>query len=124
MPRRPGERDGLRDAAVLGATCEVDIRVGYPALMNNEDLAGRVRAAAVDYVGAGTVVDLPMWYASEDFAWYTQRMPGAFYVLGAGDAAAGISAGLHTPRFTVAEEALRVGPGFMAYLAWLNGAAA
>ena len=111
-------------AAALGATCEVDIRVGYPALVNDEHLTAKVRAAALDYVGADSVIDLPMWYASEDFAWYTQRMPGAFYVLGAGDAAAGITAGLHTPRFTVAEEALRVGPGFMAYLAWLNGAAA
>ncbi len=111
-------------AAALGATCEVDIRVGYPSLTNDEALAAKVRSAATDYVGPGAVIDLPMWYASEDFAWYTQRMPGAFYALGAGDEAAGITAGLHTPRFTVAEEALRVGPGFMAYLAWLNGTAA
>jgi amidohydrolase len=109
-------------AAALGATCEVEVAVGYPALTNDEATAAFVRAAAVDYVGAPRVVDLPMWYASEDFAWYTRRMPGAFYVLGAGDEAAGISYGLHTPRFTVAEEALRLGPGFMAYLAWRNGA--
>ena len=109
-------------AAALGAACEVDIRVGYPALSNDEALAAKVRSAAVDYVGAGAVVDVPMWYASEDFAWYTLRMPGAFYTLGTGDEAAGITAGLHTPRFTVAEEALRVGPGFMAYLATRTGA--
>ncbi len=117
-------RTAANAAAALGATCDVDIQVGYPSLSNDEGLAAEVRSAAVEYVGADAVVDLPMWYASEDFAWYTQRMPGAFYALGAGDEAAGITHGLHTPRFTVAEEALRVGPGFMAYLAWRNGVAA
>jgi hippurate hydrolase len=116
-------RTAANAAAALGATCEVRIEVGYPALSNDPELAGFVRRAAGEYAGTGSVVDLPMWYASEDFAWYTQRMPGAFYVLGVGDEAAGITAGLHTPTFTVAEEALRTGAGFMAYLALRHAAA-
>ena len=111
-------------AEAFGATAETDVLVGYPALVNDDDAAAAVRAAAVAYVGEDRVVDLPAWYASEDFAWYTQRTPGAFYVLGVGNEAAGITHGLHTPRMTVDEEALRLGPGFMAYLAWraLGGA--
>jgi len=109
-------------AAAFGATCEVEIAVGYPALVNDEALAAEVRAAAVEYVGAERVIDLPQWFASEDFAFYTQRMPGAFYVLGVGNEAEGITHGLHTPRFTIDEEALRTGPGFMAYLAWRHNA--
>ena len=108
-------------AAAFGATCEVRVAVGYPALTNDAALAAEVRAAAVDYVGEQHVIDLPQWYASEDFAYYTQRMPGAFYILGVGNEAEGITHGLHTPRFTIDEEALRVGPGFMAYLAWRHG---
>ena len=111
-------------AAAFGATCEVEIAVGYPALTNDEALAAEVRAAAVAYVGQERVIDLPEWYASEDFAFYTQRMPGVFYVLGTGNEAAGITHGLHTPRFTIDEDALRLGPGFMAYLAWRHGAEA
>ncbi len=107
-------------AAALGATCDVRIEVGYPALTNDPATAAFVRAAAVEYVGEARTVDLPMWHASEDFSFYTQAMPGCFYVLGAGNEAAGITHGLHTPRFTVDEEALRLGPGFMAYLAWRN----
>ncbi len=109
-------------AAALGATCEVEIRVGYPALSNDPALSNEVRAGAVAYVGPERVVDLPQWFAAEDFAFYTQRMPGAFYVLGVGNEAAGITHGLHTPRFTIDEDALRLGPGFMAYLAWRHGA--
>ena len=119
------ERTVARTAEAFGATAETEVRVGYPALVNDDAAAAAVRAAAVDYVGEARTVDLPMWYASEDFAWYTQRLPGAFYVLGVGNEAAGITHGLHTPRMTVDEEALRLGPGFMAYLAWraLGGAA-
>ena len=115
-------RTAEHTAQAFGATCDVRIDVGYPALTNDEATAAFVRAAAVDYAGAGRVLDLPMWYASEDFAWYTQEIPGAFYVLGVGNEAAGITHGLHTPRFTVDEEALRLGPGFMAYCAWKHGA--
>ena len=108
-------------AAAFGATCEVEIAVGYPALHNDETLAAAVRAAAVEYVGEPRVIDLPQWYASEDFAFYTQQIPGAFYVLGVGNEAKGITHGLHTPRFTIDEDALRLGPGFMAFLAWRHG---
>ena len=108
-------------AAAFGATCEVEIRVGYPALSNDPATAEFVRSAAVEYVGEERVVDLPQWYASEDFAWYTQRLPGAFYVLGVGNEADGITHGLHTPRFSIDEDALRLGPGFMAFLAWRHG---
>ena len=111
-------------AEAFGATCEVRVEVGYPALTNDEALAAEVRAAAVEYVGEQRVVDLPQWYASEDFAFYTQQMPGAFYVLGTGNEAAGITHALHTSRFTIDEDALRIGPGFMAYLAWRHGAEA
>src|SRR5690606_35520624 len=109
-------------AAAVGATCDVRIEDGYPALVNDEGLAAEVRAAAVAYVGAERVIDSPQWYASEDFAFYTRRMPGAFYILGVGNEAAGITHGLHTPRFTIDEDALRLGPGFMAYCAWRHGA--
>ena len=117
-------RIAAHTAEAFGATAETEIRVGYPALVNDDDAAAAVRAAAVAYVGEEHVVDLPPWYASEDFASYTQRTPGAFYLLGVGNEAAGLTHGLHTPRMTIDEEALRLGPGFMAFLAWraLGGA--
>ena len=111
-------RTAEKTAEAFGGTADVEVLVGYPALVNDDAAAALVREVAVDYVGPERVVDLPMWYASEDFAWYTQRLPGAFYVLGVGNEAAGITHGLHTPHFQIDEEALRLGPGFMAALAW------
>ncbi len=115
------EQVAVGTAAAFGATCEVDIRKGYPALDNDEALSGLVRAAAVDYVGEDRVVDLDPWFASEDFAYFAQQVPGVFYRLGVGNERTGITHRLHTPRFTVDEEALRIGPGFMAYLCWSRG---
>lgn len=110
-------RTAQKTAEAFGATCEVEVVVGYPVLRNDEAAAAFVRETAVAYVGEERVVDLPMWYASEDFAFYTERVPGAFSVLGVGNEAEGITHGLHTPKMTVDEEALRTGTGFLAALA-------
>ncbi len=113
-------------AEAYGARAEVEIVVGYPALYNHPEAAAFVRQAACEYVGPARVVDLDLWFASEDFAWYLQSLPGAFYRIGTGAPGEGAAHALHTPRFTIDEEALRTAPGFMAYLAWrrLNGHAA
>lgn len=106
-----------KTSEALGAVAEVDIRIGYPALQNHEGPASHVRSAATAYVGAANVVDLDMWFAAEDFAWYLKEIPGAFYRLGTGNPEQGIVHPVHSPRFTIDEEALRVGAGFLAYLA-------
>ncbi|WP_028567098.1 M20 metallopeptidase family protein [Salisaeta longa] len=108
-------------AEAHGATADVEVRVGYPSLHNDPETSALVKQAAEDYVGAGQTVDLDRWYAGEDFAYFLQERPGTFYRLGTGNEEAQSTHGLHTPQFTVDEEALRVGAGFMAYLAWRYG---
>ena len=110
-------RTAEHTAQAFGATCEVNVLEGYPALVNDAALADAVRQRAVALVGPDRVIDLPMWYASEDFAFYTQQIPGCFTVLGVGNAAEGITHGLHTPRMTVDESALETGAAFLAALA-------
>ncbi|MEM6336629.1 MAG: M20 family metallopeptidase [Bacteroidota bacterium] len=109
-------RVAVHTAQAFGAEIDFEIKVGYPLLYNDPDLAGFVRERAVEFVGEEQVVDLDLWFASEDFAFYSQEIPGVFYRLGTRNEAAGITHGLHTPRFTIDEEALRLGPAFMSYL--------
>jgi hippurate hydrolase len=108
----------LHTAQALGAEADVRVVVGYPALYNHPNETEFVRTAAAEYVGPDNVVDLDQWYASEDFAWYLKELPGSFYRIGTGNTEKGFIHGLHTPRFTIDEDALRTAPGFMAYLAW------
>ena len=104
-------------AESMGGTCDFDIHRGYPFLKNNPELTGRAKQNAIDYLGADKVVDLDIWMAAEDFAYYTQEVPATFYRLGVRNEAKGITSSVHTPTFNIDEEALEVGMGLMAWIA-------
>lgn len=99
-------------ARAHGAKARVEIRKGYPILVNNPTLTKTALDAAVSFVGMPQVKDTPLWLASEDFAYFTQQCEGLFYTLGVGP-----SPDLHTADFSPDESALEVGAGFMAFLA-------
>ena len=101
----------------LGGKAEVEIRKGYPVLFNDEALTAKARNYICDYVGEENVIDMDLWMAAEDFAWYTHEVPGCFYRLGTRNEARGIVHGLHTPKFDIDEDALRLSTGLMAWLA-------
>ena len=115
------ERIVRSTAAAHGADVDVRIKVGYPLLFNHAEPTRFVREAAVAYVGETATVDLDPWFAAEDFAYFLQHVPGSMYRIGVGNAARGITHGLHTPKMDSDEAALGVAPGFMAYLAWKRG---
>jgi amidohydrolase len=101
----------------MGGRCEVTISHGYPYLDNNPDVTRRIRKAAGEYVGAENVVDLDLAMGSEDFAYYSHIIPASFYRLGTRNEARGITSYVHTPTFDIDEEALKLGPGLMAWMA-------
>lgn len=104
-------------AESMGATCDVDISVGYPCLFNDEKTTQKSIELAEAYLGKENVVALPIRMTSEDFAFYSQEIPACFYRLGTGNKAAGITSPVHTNTFNIDEEALKIGMGLMAYLA-------
>lgn len=97
-------------AAALGATAEVDIRPGYPVVVNHPEATTRALTAArslglddehirtLDPIGGG-----------EDFAYYCEKIPGAFVFLGAGNSAKGCEHAHHHPRFNIDEDVLPLG---------------
>ena len=101
----------------MGGQLDFEIRKGYPFLKNNPELTARSVAAAQAYLGAENVIDLDIWMASEDFAYFSQEIDGCFYRLGTRNEARGITSGVHTPTFDIEEEALEIGAGLMAWLA-------
>ncbi|MBK1438415.1 amidohydrolase [Parapedobacter sp. ISTM3] len=104
-------------AESMGGTCDFEVRVGYPFLVNEEQLTARVREYAVEFLGEEHVVDLDLWLAGEDFAYYSQVADACFYRLGTGNEAKGITAAVHTPTFDIDEQALAISTGLMAYIA-------
>ncbi|SDL97656.1 M20 metallopeptidase family protein [Pedobacter antarcticus] len=104
-------------AESMGGSCEFTIMNGYPFLVNEEKLTANARAFAEDYLGKENVLDLDIWMAAEDFAYYSQVTDACFYRLGTGNAAKGTSYSVHHPNFDIDEDALKISSGLMAYMA-------
>lgn len=101
----------------MGGELDFEIRKGYPFLKNEPEMTARAKQAAQDYLGEENVLDLDIWMAAEDFAFYSQIVDGCFYRLGTRNEAKGIISGVHTPTFDIDEDALEIGAGLMAWLA-------
>jgi amidohydrolase len=107
--------EGIAEA--MGGSCDFNIVRGYPFLINEEKLTAEVRTYAEDYLGKENVLDLDIWMAAEDFAYYSQVSDACFYRLGTGNKERGITSSVHTPTFDVDEESLKLSTGLMAYIA-------
>lgn len=104
-------------AESMGGSCEFNIMKGYPFLINEPKLTEATRAHAVDYLGAENVLDLDIWMAAEDFAYYSQVADSCFYRMGTRNESRNITSAVHTPTFDIEETALEKSIGLMAYLA-------
>lgn len=104
-------------AESMGGSCDFDIHRGYPFLINEEKLTANAKAFAEDFLGKDNVVDLDIWMAAEDFSFYSQVTDACFYRLGTGNAAKDTQYSVHTPRFDIDEDALKISTGLMAYIA-------
>lgn len=103
-------------AEAMGATCDFEVRKGYPFLVNEPQLTERSRSFAIEYLGEENVIELELWPAAEDFAYYSQVANACFYRLGTGNKEKGIQSAVHTPTFDIDEKALEVSIGLMAYI--------
>lgn len=101
----------------MGGQCEVKISRGYPFLKNDVALTRRIRQAANEYYGEQQVVDIDLTLGSEDFAHYSHVIPASFYRLGTRNEQRNITSYVHTPTFDIDEDALKHGPGLMAWMA-------
>jgi IAA-amino acid hydrolase len=81
----------------------------YPPTVNDAycwEVAQELGRAAL---GDEAVMQLPPTMGGEDFAYYTNRVPGVFVALGVQNEAIGAVYGVHHPKFKVDEEALPIG---------------
>lgn len=102
--------------AAMGAIAEIKIDVGYPFVMNDEELNAFARKKGEEFVGEENVETTELRMGAEDFAYYSHQIPGCFFRIGAGNKSKGISSGVHTPTFNIDERAIEIGMGMMAWL--------
>src|SRR5690606_28386467 len=89
-----------------GANGDVQYVRGYPALRNDPGTAEQVREVAKQiFTSARTKVVAPLMIG-EDFAYYTQKIPGAFFLVGAGNPDIQAIYPHHHPKFDADERAM------------------
>jgi IAA-amino acid hydrolase len=90
----------------------------YPATVNDEGMYDHARAVAGAMLGEGNVKVIDPMMAAEDFSYYAQRFPGAFFMIGIHDKAmtTGVHP-LHSPNFVIDESVLPVGAALHAAVA-------
>jgi len=109
------EEVATRAAQACGCEAELGLDRGTPVLENErgsyEKLTGRFRSLG------GTVHEIQPTMGGEDFAYYLQKVPGAFAFLGVGGDGSVDRAKLHSGRLNIDEEALPLGAALLASMA-------
>ncbi len=98
--------------AAFQAHCEINIIKGYPCLINDQEKTRQMMSLSRDYLGEDNVIEMDPRLTSEDFAYYSHKIPAVFYRLGVGEVP-----GVHTSSFDIDENAIKIASGLLACLA-------
>lgn len=98
-----------------GAQYEFDYDPYYPPLINHDAGIDLVAEASANIIGAENTVMLPNpTMGGEDFSYFLEKVPGAFFVVGTKNEDKGIIYPLHNPRFNIDEDILQQAAAVMA----------
>src|SRR5829696_6085356 len=114
--RMPGRMEAVASGVAKGmrGDANLDYTCSYPVTVNDKGAAGYAVGVAEELFGEQSVQELPNpSMTAEDFAFFLEKVPGAFIWLGVGEDVSG----LHTPQFAFDEEVLPRGSALLAALA-------
>lgn len=100
-------------ARAVGGDYRLEIERGYPAGYNDARVSAWIAETITDLIGADAIDRSRTGMGAEDFAYMTQKAPGAMFMLGAA-IDDGVSRGHHTPIFDIDERALPIGAAILA----------
>jgi amidohydrolase len=94
----------------FGGDCLLSLTPGYPPLFNHSEMVELVERAAKGVIGEENVVRISRpSMGVEDFAYFLQKVQGAFWRLGCRNPSKNIEYPGHNPLFDIDEDALAIG---------------
>lgn len=94
----------------MGGKGELIRTEGYVALNNHDNMVNIVKQNGLELLGKENIYEMPYpSFGVEDFSFFTEARPSAFFHLGSGNQAKGIVEGGHTPYFDIDEDCLADG---------------
>src|SRR5699024_8097221 len=104
-------REAVEDlAAPYGIRADLEYTQGVPPVVNDEACAELATEAVRQVLGDEGIGTADQSSGGEDFAWYTEEIPGIYLRYGVWDGG-GEQTDLHHPAFLLDESALRPAPG-------------
>jgi amidohydrolase len=104
-------------ATAMGGSLDYTYSRGYSATVNDPEMTELVREEAARVVGEEGVCQAPLMMGAEDFSYFLEEVPGAFWFVGSQNPERGLVWGHHHPRFDLDEAALAIGMESMANVA-------
>ena len=92
-------------AEKFGCTAEVNYKFQYPPVISDRAMAEDFIKVTKPLIGDENVKPFEKTFASEDFSFFAERVPSVHFMLGIRDDEKG-SYPLHSPNFSVSEEAI------------------
>ena len=111
------ERVVKNTAAAYNAEAEIDLVRATPPLVNNQDISDILKASAEKLYGEEVVTKYEKTPGGEDFAYFTQAVPGALAFVGIRNDEKGINSLHHNETCDMDEEALEMGANLYAQFA-------
>jgi amidohydrolase len=102
----------LKLTQVLGGDYRLKIVKGYPPMHNDERIVSLIQDVASELIGKGNVQPPDKEMGAEDFAFFTQMVPGAMFSLGC--RIEGDERQHHSPHFDIDEGCLPIGTAILA----------
>ena len=103
--------------AAFGVEASLNYQRMLPPLVNTPEMAALVREAVEALLGSGGLVDIAPSMGGDDFAFYLEKMPGAYIHLGVKPPGQQEGVGLHNGGFDIDEGCLPLGAALLAHLA-------
>ena len=102
----------VAESIAIANRCEAEVTFpgnDYPPTINDAECWNLGKSSAIEILGGAQVEEMGPIMGGEDFAYYTQEIPGCFSFLGVGNTDIGAAYDVHHPMFKVDEEALPLG---------------
>ncbi|OVA18982.1 Peptidase M20 [Macleaya cordata] len=118
--RRRIEEVIVEQARVYKCSAQADFFEGerfYPPTVNDERMNEHVRKVAIDLLGPKNYKVVPPMMGAEDFSFYSEVVPAAFFYIGVRNETLGSIHSGHSPYFTIDENALPIGAAMHAAIA-------
>ncbi len=106
-------------AKSTGASFELNYSLGYPVLINHPQATELARGTIAQMFGKQSIFEIkkPLMGA-EDFAYYLEKVPGTFLRLGIKNPKKDAIYPWHHPKFTVDEDAIKIGASILTGVAF------